>query len=444
MRELDLCGQVPPQAIDAEKAVLGALLLERDTFDNISGILTKQSFYDDKNALLFGIIEEMKKVGTPTDLVTVTTELKNRNLFEKITPLYITQLTSGIASAAHIEAHARIIAEKYYLRETINRATKLIQKCYNGADVDEVASDWKQSVENLESVFTVSDTGTIIKDVLKNTLREIEQDCINAKEKKTPGITTGFKSLNFNTGGWRNGNLIVLAARPGIGKTSFALHFALEAAKAGYWVNVFSFEMNKEDLNRIILSGESGVNRSNIRDGYLNNDDWKNIHGSLSAIENLPIIFRDTAGMNVDQVQSAIRRNRKNGCCDIVIVDYLQLMKSASSKVIRELEVSEMSRTLKTTALAENIPIMALSQLNRAADGETPKLSNLRESGAIEQDADLVMFLHRPGDTDNSIIRLTIAKHRRGRLGEFDIHANDQMTRFKEFSTTGENQKTPF
>lgn len=427
--EIEMFGQVPPQAIDAEKAVLGALLLEKDAFDGICGTISKQSFYDDKNALLFGIVEEMRKAEKTTDLITITTELKNRNLFKTINPGYITQLTRNVVSSAHIEAHARIIAEKYYQRETIRKASELISKAYANEDVEILANEWKQSGDNLENIFTVADTGTNFKNVLKNTLKEIEQDAVNARNNKTPGIPTGFKSLDNSTGGWRNGNLIVLAARPGIGKTSFALHFALEAAKAGYWINFFSLEMNKEDLMRIVLSGESGVYRSNIRDGYLQENDWKNINGSLSGIENLPIIFRDAAGMSVAQVQSVIRKNKKNGRCDIAVIDYLQLMKSTQNRAIRELEVSEMSRTLKTTALAENIPIIALSQLNRAADGTEPKLSNLRESGAIEQDADLVMFLHRPNE---NIIRLTVAKHRRGRLGGQDIYANDEMTKFSE------------
>jgi replicative DNA helicase len=280
--------------------------------------------------------------------------------------------------------------------------------------------------------------------VLSGTLKELESDVVAAREQRTPGITTGFPSLDVSTGGWRNGNLIILAARPGVGKTSFALSFALSAAKAGFWVNFFSLEMAKEDLMRILISAESGIYRSNIRDGFLKDEDWHVINQAVTRLENLPILFRDAAGMTVNQIQSAIRKNRKNGKCDLVIIDYLQLIKSSQTKTVRELEVSEISRTLKTTALSLGVPVMALSQLNRAAGTETPKLSNLRESGAIEQDADLVMFLHRP-EPEQSIIRLSIAKHRRGRLGEIDIHANDEMTRFSETEQiTTETVDEPF
>ena len=424
-------GKLPPQAIEVEEAVLGALMLERDALAAVSGIIDTPSFYKDEHQKIFETIKAVAKK-RPVDLLTVTQELKDTGILDEIGgPGFITQLTRRVASAAHIETHARIIAEKFYQRQTINKATELIQKAFEGEDVEELNNLWRSSGAMLEDVFSVTDTGTPMRAVLNAAIMAIEQDCTKSKENQTPGITTGFVGLDTNTGGWRGGNLIILAARPGVGKTSFALYFALEAAKAGYWVNIFSFEMNKEDLARIMLAAESGVYRSNIRDGYLDGNDWTQLNKTVAQLENLPIIFRDAAGMNVNQVQATIRKNRKNGRCDFAIVDYLQLVKSSQLKAIRELEVSEISRTLKTTALNENIPILALSQLNRAADGETPKLSNLRESGAIEQDADLVIFLHKP-EPQQPIIRMTVAKHRRGKLGSMDVYSNGEMTRFSE------------
>jgi len=423
---------IPPQAIEVEAAVLGALMLEAEAFEQVEGILSPDSFYRDEHRIIFETILKLKKDKKPVDLITVTQSIKNSGKLDQVTPPFITGLTRNVVSAANIEHHARIIAEKYYLRETIRNANEIINLANQSEDVETIGQVWKQSAESLNSVFTIADTGSHVSTVLKETIKDIEADCAATKGKQTPGIKTGFHSLDFNTGGWRNGNLIVLASRPGIGKTSFALHFALEAAKAGKWVNIFSLEMNKEDLARIILASESEIYRSDIRDGQLKESDWQKINKAVGRLEKLPIIFRDAAGMTVQQIRSAIHQNRKKGKCDFAIVDYLQLVRSQSSKAIRELEVSEISRTLKTAALTENIPIMALSQLNRDAEGKIPSLSNLRESGAIEQDADIVIFLSPDEDT----IRLTIAKHRRGKLGEFNVFHNGQMTRFYEKVTT--------
>lgn len=422
-------GNLPPQAIEVETAVLGALMLEREAFETVSGIIDTGSFYKESHQKIFETIKSINSAKKPIDLLTVTQELKDRNLLNEVGgPLEITQLTRKVASAAHIESHARILAEKYYLRETIQKANELIKLAYSGEDVEIISNEWKNSGESLDDVFTIADTGSHIKQVLTTTMAELEKDVAKTKEKTTPGIPTGLASLDLNTGGWRGGNMVVLAARPGVGKTSMALHFALEAAKAGHWVNIFSLEMNKEDLARILLAGISGVYRSDIRDGYIEQHDWEHINRAVAEIENLPIIFRDAAGLSVNQIKSSIRKNRKNNRCDFAIVDYLQLVRSSEPKAIRELEVSEISRTLKTVALAENIPILALSQLNRDADNTFPKLSHLRESGAIEQDADIVVFLV----PDENKLRLSIAKHRRGRLCDIDIFPNDEMTRFSD------------
>lgn len=431
-KELEKHGQIPPQATEVEEAVLGALLLERNAFSSVSGIIDTFSFYVKSHQTIFETIKGLSRKNSPVDLLTVTTELKNQNLLELIGgPGYVTQLTRQVASAAHIESHARIIAEKHYAREMITRATEQLKMAYNDEDAEILSTTWRKNGDELEDIFTVADSGTTLKNVLKTTIKEIESDCNRSKDNKTPGIPTGFTSLNANTGGWQGGNIIILAARPGVGKTSFALHFALEAAKAGFWVNLFSLEMNKEDLTRILLASESTVYRSNIRDGNLQDNDWKRLNTAIANIEELPIILKDSSGMSATQIQATIRKNRKNQRCDFAIVDYLQLIKSPQSKTIRELEVSEISRTLKITALNENIPIMALSQLNRAAENETPRLSHLRESGAIEQDADIVCFLSKP-DTSSNTIRFSVSKHRRGQLGDIDIYCNSEMTGFSE------------
>lgn len=424
-------GKLPPQAIELEYAVLGALLQEPEEFKTVSSILNVQSFYKEENQLVFEIISTLFKERKRIDLLTVTQEAKDRNLLDEVGgPGFITGLTRTVANANNIEHHARIIADKYALRKIITLANEIQKKAYGNNDTDEVILEIKKALNDVEDIYTVADTGSHIKSVLKETIIQIQEKEIRQKENRTPGISTGFPSLNITTGGWRNGNLIVLASRPSVGKTSLNLHFALEAAKAGFWVNIFSLEMLKEDLAEILISGESDVYRGNIHDGYLDKHDWQKINQGIARLENLPIIFKDSSGMNISQVEAIIRANRKKRRCDFVVVDYLQLLRSIDKKTIREQEIAEISRTLKTIALENQIPVMALSQLNRIEANEEPGLINLRESGAIEQDADLVCFLYRP-DTDNSIT-LSIAKHRRGKLAQMKIYHNGQMTRFSE------------
>ncbi|WP_167616704.1 replicative DNA helicase [Maribellus sediminis] len=423
--------KIPPQALDVEAAVLGALLLENDALETVLSIIDTPCFYLDTHQKIFDTIKVVASK-MPVDLLTVTQELKDLELLDRIGgPGYLVQLTRHVASAANIESHARIIAEMYYKRESIIKASEIITICYQGKDVELISQLWKRSSEGLEDIFTVANSGSLISLVLKDTLGEIEKDCMRLKEKHSPGIPCGFPSLDRSTGGWRNGDLSILAARPGVGKSSFSLHFALRAAYDGRWVNIFSFEMRKEDLMRIKLATVSSVYRSKIRDGQLDDSDWKQINVAAGNLENLPIIYSDAAGMTIEQVYAIVRNNHKHGRCDFVILDYLQLVKPGRKVAIREQEVSEVSRALKIMALTLNIPVLALSQLNRAADGETPKLSQLRESGAIEQDADNILFLHRPED-DVHKIRLTLAKHRRGQLGDIDIYSNSQFTRFSE------------
>lgn len=424
-----IVGKLPPQAIETEKAVLGALLLEAGAFDDINSIINEDSFYKPEHRTIFKAIKDLHKSQTPVDLIIITQELQKQNKLDEVGgPIYITQLTSNVASAAHIEHHARIIAEKYVQREIIRTCTQLQTKAYDGEDVEVLQTELTQALEDIDNAFAVADIGKRINDVAKEAINEIEDSTIKAENGQMPGIPTGFTGLDTNTGGWRNGDMVILAARPGVGKTSLALQFLIEAAKAGYWGNIFSLEMKRTELFKILLAGESGIYRSNIRDGHLNAQEWKKLNEAIGKLEKLPIIFKDAAGMNVNQIKNIIHQNRKNGMCDFAIIDYMQLVKSSQPKAIRELEVSEISRTLKTTALNENIPILALSQLNRVADTERPKLSHLRESGAIEQDADIVCFLTR---NENKIL-FDIAKHRNGRLGDMDIIPLQEMTRFRE------------
>lgn len=426
----DVLGKIPPQDLEMEQAVLGALMLEADTIHKISSILTSNSFYDDRHGEIFECIKSLADAGKPIDLLTVNQSLKAKKQWEEIGgPLYITQLTNKVASAAHIEHHARIIQDLFGLREAIKTGEELISEAYEpGADIEDVVSLAKQRFSAIEDSSLGSNTGQSHSEVIRETIREIEKDCIQVKDGKQPGITTGFKTLNNATGGWRNTNLIILAARPGVGKTSLALHFAIKAAQSGKWVNFYTLEMKSSDLMRILISGESSVARTDVRDGKLSQNDWKIINNSLNDFENLPIIWNDWAGLTSSQIRSNTIRNRKAGKCDIIIIDYLQLIKPLDKKAPREQQISEITRTLKQIALSENIPIICLSQLNREASIGKPQLHHLRESGAIEQDADIVLFPWR--HEDDNRFWLSIAKSRNGIRGDIEMFANDEMTRF--------------
>lgn len=425
-------GKIPPQAIDMEEAVLGALMLEADAIHKVSGILTADSFYKNEHRIIFEAVKSLANAGKQIDLLTVTRVMIETNQLETIGgPMYITQLTGKVASAAHIESHARIIAQLHAQRELIRIGSETINEAYcEGIDIEDLLNSVKLKISTIEDSTLSPNTGQSHFDVIRETIKEIEKDCVRAKDGKQPGITTGLRTLNNATGGWRPTNLIIVAARPGIGKTSLALHFAKMAAKSGAWVNFYGLEMKSSDLMRIMISGESSVNRLNLRDGRINANDWSAINASLTNFERLPIVWNDYAGLTSSRIRSNTIRNRKAGRCDLIIIDYLQLVKPFDKKAIREQQISEVSRTLKEIALSENIPIICLSQLNREAAGDKPQLHHLRESGAIEQDADIVIFPFRD-KTDNRFY-ISVAKNRRGTLGDFEIFANEEMTGFTD------------
>lgn len=436
--------KVPPQAVEVEEAVLGAMLIDKDAFHEVSGLIDTPVFYKTENQLVFSAIKSLAAGQKPLDMLVVTQEMsKNGTLAQVGGPAYIAGLTARIASAAHIEHHARILAQKYMARELIRVADEIQRGAYDQVqDIEDVLQLADKSISEITDLGAGADTGAMHEVVLKATFDEINTDCINAAKGVEPGIPTGFGSLDEMIGGWRNGTLTIIASRPGVGKTSLALTFAKVAAQRGKWVNFFSFEMSKVDLCKIFISGEAEVSRNKIRDGRLSSGDWDRIN---RLPHTLPIKWVDRAGMNVNHIKSLIRKNRRAGQCDLVIIDYLQLIAPVDRRMIREQQISEMSRTLKEITLNENIPVICLSQLNREAEEGEPKTSHLRESGAIEQDADQIILPWRPGynaamvggaEIPDTEIKILVKKNRRGRRGEFKVYANEEMTRFSEHPIT--------
>lgn len=429
-------GKIPPQAIDVEEAVLGALMLERDAIHQVSDIIDTQSFYKNEHQKIFEAIKTLSRGNKEVDLLMVTQELKKQNILEEVGgPMKIMELTSRVASAAHIEFHARVIADKFLQRELIRVSSEIQVKAYDESiDLDDLLNDAKSSINDVDSFTMSANLGQYSNHVATEALRELEKDCVATRSGISPGIPTGFDDLNRALGGWRNTNLIILAARPSVGKSSLALHFAITAALQNYWVNFYGLEMKNHDYFRILLSGLTGISRTDIRDGRLEQDDWKKIHDATAILEKLPIIWNDNPGITANNVRANTIRNKRAGKCSLVIIDYLQLMKPADKKAIREQQIADMTRTLKETCLSEDVPIIALSQLNRDVEKRSdkePNLSDLRESGAIEQDADVVLFLW-----DHENPKLKIGKNRRGKIGPVDFWSNSEKTSFGDREPT--------
>jgi len=429
-------GKIPPQAIEVEEAVLGALILENDSFEKVSDILTAKCFYKEDHQKIFNEIEILHRSDKRTDQLIIIQELKNKNILDDVGGVMaICGLSNKVASAAHIEFHARIIKQKFIQREIIRISTEIQTLAYDDTqDISDLLNLMNSELDSLNNGMNNSYDGKTSKEVAKSTMKEIEEDYKKAKENKLSGIDTGFYELNKATGGWKSPNLIILAARPGVGKTSLMLKFIITAAKAGFWCNVYGYEMLSEDLCRIILTGESDINRSRLRDGKIEEYEWEKLNKIVGNFENLPIIWYDKSDIKSNKIKMNTKNNIKEGKCQMVFVDYLQIVPPEDDKKNREEQISKISKNLKSITTLYKIPVMALAQLNREIERRSnpkPIKSDLRESGALEQDADIIIFPYMVNEDDqNREFRLNIGKHRRGRTGDFEIKFNDDMNRF--------------
>ncbi len=421
-------GKLPPQAIDVEGAVLGALMLEKHAYITVADIIDTKSFYLPEHRIIFDAIKSLSTNEKPVDLLMVTQELKNREQLDEVGgALYITQLTNRVASAAHIEHHARIIAQKYIQRELIQKSSDIQKQAYDmNIDVDDLINFAEKSI------FEVAE-GSIRKETqpIKQVLREATA-MIEKASQRTDGLSgtpTGFKALDRLTSGWQKTDLVIIAARPAMGKTAFVLSMARNMAvdyKAG--VAVFSLEMSAVQLVNRLIAAETELGSEKIKKGNLTGWEWENFHQKVNVLDGAPLFIDDTPALSIFEFRAKCRRLKMQHDIGVVIVDYLQLMTAGSDmRGNREQEVSMISRSLKAIAKELDIPIIALSQLSRAVEsreGREPQLSDLRESGAIEQDADIVMFIHRPeyygivtDENGNSLAgraNIIVAKHRNG------------------------------
>lgn len=443
-------GKLPPQAIDVEEAVLGALMLERDAYVTVADIVKAESFYKDEHQKIFEAIRDLSLNEKPVDLLMVTQDLKNRGILDEIGgPGYITQLTSRVASAAHIEFHARIIAQKFIQRELIRISSEIQTKAYDDTiDVDDLI-DFSES-----SLFRVAE-GNIkketlpIKPVLKEALDIFEK--ARGREEGLIGVPSGFTGLDRITSGWQKTDLIIIAARPSMGKTAFVLSMARNiAVDHNRPVAFFSLEMSSLQLVTRLISSETELNSNKIKNGKLEDWEWEHLNRKLRSFDNAPMFIDDTPALSIFELRAKCRRLKIQHDIQAVVVDYLQLMTTGvENRSSREQEVSTISRSLKAIAKELDIPIIALSQLNRSVEsreGRRPQLSDLRESGAIEQDADIVIFIHRPEyygmNEDNmgrsmiGVAEIIIAKHRNGATGEVHLSFRKELAKFSDMEVS--------
>ena len=439
-------GKLPPQAVEVEEAVLGALMLERDAYVTVADIIDTPSFYKEENQKIFEAIKKLSGKEKPVDLLIVTQELKDRNQLDEIGgPGYITQLTRRVASAAHIEFHARIIAQKYIQRELIRVSSEIQTRSYDDTiDVDDLI-DFSES-----SLFQVAE-GNIkketvpIKPVLNEAILQIEK-ARNQKDGLS-GVPSGFTALDRITSGWQKTDLVIVAARPSMGKTAFVLSMARNmAVDHNRSVALFSLEMSSLQLVTRLIASETEIGSQKLKTGQLEDWEWEHLNRKISNLDKAPIFIDDTPALSIFEFRAKCRRLKMQHDIQVVIVDYLQLMTAGSdNRGSREQEVSAISRSLKAIAKELNIPILALSQLNRSVEsreGKRPQLSDLRESGAIEQDADIVVFIHRPeyygideDDSGNSlrgVAEIIIAKHRNGATGDVHLSFKKELAKFSD------------
>ncbi|HEX2975435.1 MAG TPA: replicative DNA helicase [Bacteroidales bacterium] len=437
-------GKVPPQAIDMEEAVLGAIMLEKEAVITILDILKPESFYKEAHQKIFKAISDLNIKEHPVDLYTVTEELRARGELDIVGgPVYLTQLTSKVVSAAHVDYHARIVAQKHIQRELIRVSTEIQSRSFDDSyDVTELL-DFSEN-----ALFQIAE-GNIKREVapinlvIKDAIREIEE--AGKRDDAMIGTPSGFTKLDRLTSGWQKSELIIIAARPSMGKTAFTLSMARNMAiDHGKHVAIFSLEMSSVSLvNRLIVS-ETDIPSDKLRNGRLNEEEWKQLDSRIKKLVQAPIFIDDTPAISIFELRAKCRRLMAQHKLDIVLVDYLQLMSGPDNAGSREQEVSTISRSLKSIAKELNVPIIALSQLNRSVEmrGGTkrPMLSDLRESGAIEQDADMVVFIHRQekfgiptfedGSSTKGIAEIILAKNRNGPVDDVRVRFREERALF--------------
>ncbi len=439
-----------PEAVIIEKMVIGSIINNgTEAFSEAYKIIKSSMFYDDMNKHIFKVFEDMYRAGKPIGLQYLVQEIKDRGEDSVYTPGVIVGLLNEETGISNLEKQCRSIAEKYLMRHILSRSGDVQRRIYDNAPLDDILNELSLLDDEISNFFTGDENGFTMPEVLKETLKLQDIKINRYRTGENPGISTGFRILDNRIGGFMPGTLTILGGRTGSGKTSLSIHFAEIASKNKIPVLFFSFEMLVTQVGEILLSRNSGINRTILRDGKTTDDEISLIHRqAITILEKMNFKVFDNPNYTVYQMESIIKRHVKRYGTAFVIVDYLQLVQVSpdEKKISREQQVSGISRNLKKIANSLKIPILALAQLNReAASGAEPQLKDLRESGAIEQDADAVLLLWKPalsgfdfdlpGVNPEQVIRIKIAKNRHGATGEADIQENGQYTNFSQITT---------
>lgn len=433
-------GKIPPNDVEAEQAVIGSMLTDRDAVISAIEILKEEDFYREDNKTIYEAILNLYNRSEPIDIITLKAELTSMGMFEKIGGLeYIVGLPEKVPTTANVERYINIVKEKSELRRLIKAANEIIEQGYDPTEnIDDIMNSAEKKIFNIMQDKDQK-TYSAIKDVLIDAFTELEQ-LYNQKQHIT-GVPTGFIDLDYKTAGLHNSDLILIAARPAMGKSAFALNIATNAAvKAKVPAVLFSLEMSKEQMVNRILCSEAMVDSNKVRTGKIDDDDWIKLADTMGDLSEAPIYIDDTPGISINEIRAKCRKLKLERDIGLVVIDYLQLVQGSSKRASgsREQEISEISRSLKILAKEINVPVIALSQLSRAPEqrpDHRPMLSDLRESGAIEQDADIVMFLYRDDyynedSEDKGLAEVIVAKHRAGSTGTVKLVWLGNYTKF--------------
>ncbi len=442
-----MSGRIPPHSIEAERAVLGAILLNKDAFDTVSSIVKAEDFYSDNHRVIYEALVSIVGKNQRADYVLLSEELKKSQKLEAVGGiLYLTNLTTDIVDAYNVEDHAKIVRDKAHLRKLIHVANAVESMAYREEEeTEDIVNRAEQMVLDVSGTTKGESSFSVMREVVYETIDRINE--LQRHKGILTGVSTGFKDLDNLTSGLQKSDLILVAARPSMGKTAFTLNIAQNVAmKSKKNVAFFSLEMSKTQLVARVLAAVAGINSGRIRNGQLSQEDWGKAINALNDLAEAPLYIDDTSGLTPQLMKKKLRRLiQEHGELGLVVVDYIQLMENGGKKIAdnRQQEVSAISRQLKIMAREFNVPLIALSQLSRGVESradKTPMLSDLRESGSLEQDADIVAFLNRENyqdteDTSDGVeTQVIIRKHRNGELGIVKLWFEGAYTRFRDLA----------
>lgn len=436
--------KLPPQNLEAEQSILGGILLDNQALNNVLEILNANDFYSDVHRKIFAAVLDLSEKNEPCDVVTLSNNLKDKKQLDQIGGrVYLASLVDNVPSAANIAYYSKIVKEKAVLRGLIDAATGILNKSYNmGADIDTVLDEAEHAIFEI-SENKIRPSFYPFKTLIKEGIKTIEK--LYERKELVTGVPSGFEKIDELTSGLQKSDLVIIAGRPSMGKTAFALDIAKHAAlESGIPVAIFSLEMSKEQLAIRMLASEAKVDSQRIRKGFLGETDWPKLITAASKLSESQIFIDDTAAITVLEMKAKARRLKADTGLGLVIIDYLQLMRSGGFKDSREQEISEISRSLKALAKELSVPVIALSQLNRKVEDRTnkrPQMADLRESGAIEQDADLIAFIYRDevynrseDNPEKGIAEIIIGKQRNGPTGIVKLAFLEKYTSFENLA----------